>query len=292
MISKEQNANENIEVLVVEDSPTQAEQLRYLLEQNGYQPSVASNGVEALLFLKDHNPALVISDIIMPEMSGFELCRQIREDGKLKKLPVILLTSLSDPLDAVEGLKCGADNFITKPYKEQFLLSRLKHVLINRELRKDAVSDMGVEIFFADQKHLIHSNRVQILQLLLSVYEDAVQKSQELELVNEELKKTQIELKGLNEQLEEKVKEKTAEYVAEIIERKKTEEELEKHKGHLEGLVRERTDELQAIVNAMAGREVRMAELKETITKLRTQLEENGLTPVADDPLKEAGREK
>jgi PAS domain S-box-containing protein len=75
-----------------------------------------------------------------------------------------------------------------------------------------------------------------------------------------------------------------------ITERKKIEEELEQHRMHLEKRIRERTDELQKMVNLMAGREVRMAELKETIKKLRAQLEEAGMTPVADDPLKEMGR--
>jgi two-component system cell cycle response regulator len=299
MKSREGPINESIRVLIVEDSPTQAEQLRYMLERNGYQPSVTSNGVEALSFLKEHNlkehnPTLVISDILMPEMGGFELCRQIKEDENLKGLPVILLTSLSDPLEAVKGLECGADNFITKPYSQEFLLSRLKHVLINREFRKDAVPNKGVEIFFAGEKHLIHSNRVQILELLLSVYENAAQKSQELEVVNRELRKTQVELKALNEHLEEMVEKRTVELKKineqrndEIIVRKKTEEELEKHKANLEQIVRERTTELQKMVNLMAGREVRMADLKKTIKKLRAQLEEAGLTPVADDPLKE-----
>jgi PAS domain S-box-containing protein len=75
-----------------------------------------------------------------------------------------------------------------------------------------------------------------------------------------------------------------------ITDRKRAEEELAKHRNHLEEMVRKRTDELQKMVNLMAGREVRMAELKETIKKLRTQLEEAGMTPVADDPLKEMGR--
>jgi len=209
MISKEKVTNDNIEVLIAEDSPTQAEQLTYLLEQNGYQPSVASNGAEALLFLKERKPSLVISDILMPEMDGFELCRKIREDENLKELPVILLTSLSDPLDIIEGLKCGADNFITKPYKEEFLLSRLKHLLINRELRKDADSDMGIKVFFKEQKHQIVSSSTRMLDLILSIYEDAFQKNQELKQVNEELKEAQDKLKAFNAQLEETVMEKT-----------------------------------------------------------------------------------
>jgi len=77
-----------------------------------------------------------------------------------------------------------------------------------------------------------------------------------------------------------------------ITERKKAEEELEKHREHLEEMVKKRTAELQSIVNSMAGREIRMAELKETIQKLREQLESAGLTPVADDPLKESGNLK
>ena len=72
------------------------------------------------------------------------------------------------------------------------------------------------------------------------------------------------------------------------IEKQKTEAELEKHRKHLEELVKKRTTELQKIINLMAGREMRMAELKETIKKLRTQVEEAGLTPVADDPIREA----
>jgi len=76
------------------------------------------------------------------------------------------------------------------------------------------------------------------------------------------------------------------------IEKQKTEEELKKHRKHLEELVKERTTELQKIINLMSGREMRMAGLKKTIKKLRAQLKEAGLEPVADDPLKEGGRVK
>ena len=81
------------------------------------------------------------------------------------------------------------------------------------------------------------------------------------------------------------------ETLRDITERKKVEEELAKHREHLEELIRERTAELQKAINLMAGREVRMAELKETIKKLRAQVETAGMTPVADDPLKVKGEE-
>ena len=193
MILKEKAANKNVEILIVEDDPTHSKKLSYLHEHHGYRPSVASNGVEALLFLENHHPALVISDILMPEMDGFELCRHIRADQKIKDLPVILLTSLSDPRDAIEGLKCGADNFIIKPFRKQFLLSRIEHVLINRELRKEGISDVVAKIIFAGQTHLILSNPFRIIELLLSIYENAVQKNRELLLANEELNKTKVD---------------------------------------------------------------------------------------------------
>ena len=93
------------EILVVEDSPTQAERLKYILEQHGYKISVARNGREALAKISQRLPLVVISDIMMPEMDGYQLCRQIKGDDKLKEVPVILLTSLADPVDSRQGIR-------------------------------------------------------------------------------------------------------------------------------------------------------------------------------------------
>ena len=103
-----------IEILIAEDSPTQAEQLRFLLEEHGYGVVTAGNGKEALMAAVAHKPTLVISDIVMPEMNGYELCKAIKSHEKLKDVPVILVTTLSDPSDVISGLACGADNFIRK----------------------------------------------------------------------------------------------------------------------------------------------------------------------------------
>ena len=121
-----------LDILIVEDSPTQALQLQYILEQHDYHAAVAPNGRDALALIRQHKPTMVISDILMPEMDGYQLCQQIKGDANLTHIPVILLTSLADPRDVIRGLECGADNFIVKPYDEQFLLGRIQYILANQ----------------------------------------------------------------------------------------------------------------------------------------------------------------
>jgi two-component system sensor histidine kinase/response regulator len=86
--------------------------------------------------IHERKPHLVLSDIIMPEMDGYSLCRAIKSDPALRDIPVILVTSLNDPKDIIRGIECGADNFIRKPYAEDYLLSRISHMLMNQKLRK------------------------------------------------------------------------------------------------------------------------------------------------------------
>lgn len=177
-----------IHILVVEDSLTQAEKLRFILTKNGYRVSVANDGLEALETIKKDVPDLIITDILMPKMDGYKLCEVIKNDNDYKNIPVILLTALSDPKDVITGLKSRADNFITKPYNESFLLSRIQHMLINLDLRRNKISEIGIEVYFAGEKYFINSERIQIIDLLLSTFENAVQKTKELEESNNNLK--------------------------------------------------------------------------------------------------------
>ncbi|MEO6785807.1 MAG: fused response regulator/phosphatase [Chthoniobacteraceae bacterium] len=190
-----------VDLLIVEDSATQSELLRFVLEQHGYRVTSARNGREALAALAAHVPALVITDINMPEMDGYELCQRIKDDPKLKDLPVILLTALSDPKDILHGLECGADNFIVKPYEEELLLSRIRHVLANLELRRQAGGEQTAEIFFAGHKYHLSTDRPHSIDMLLSTYETAVQKNIELSRAKEKLEQQADELRGKNEQM-------------------------------------------------------------------------------------------
>src|SRR5208283_4788678 len=149
MENKDVTTKKQIEILIAEDSPTQAEHLRYILEKRGFKVWAVADGKEALEFLKRQKPDIVVTDILMPEMSGYELCKKIRSDGDLKDVPVIIVTALSDPTDVLRGLECEADNFITKPYDENFLVSRIHNMITNKELRKNSESEPGINVFFS-----------------------------------------------------------------------------------------------------------------------------------------------
>ncbi|MBN2030279.1 response regulator [bacterium] len=189
--------NKDIEILVAEDSHTQAEYLKRILEKYKYKVTVTHNGEEALASIKKQKPDILISDVMMPELNGYELCQKIKENDNLSDIPVILLTTLSEPQDIIKGLECGADHFITKPFNEDFLLSHIQYILINKVLRKNSMADIGLEIYFAGQKHFLTSNRIQILDLLFSTYEAVVHKNNELEKTNSELKKSLDTIKTL-----------------------------------------------------------------------------------------------
>lgn len=176
-----------VSVLVAEDSRTQAEQLKDLLETRGYAVVVASDGKQALEAARRGKPTLVITDIVMPGMDGYALCSALKSDPALKDVPVIMLTALSSMQEIAKSLECGADNFIRKPYEPVNLLSRIDYILSNRALRSERRTRMGLEIDLGGKKHLITSEREQILDLLVSSYEEAVQANEGLKLANQEL---------------------------------------------------------------------------------------------------------
>jgi two-component system, sensor histidine kinase and response regulator len=169
-----------IEILVVEDSSIQAELLRRTLTSHGYTVTIARHGAHALAIVRERPPTMILSDIAMPVMDGYAMCHAIKSDPALKDIPIILLTALSDPEDIIRGLNAKADNYLTKPYDEHTLITRIEHLLANQELRKDARIQIGIEIFFAGKKHVIDADRRQILDLLISTFEDAVQQNREL----------------------------------------------------------------------------------------------------------------
>ncbi len=174
-------------ILIVEDSLTQAVKLEYFLYEKGFRVTLASDGEEALGALDGKDIDLVISDIVMPGMDGYELCENIRNNSKFNAVPVILLTSLSEPGDIIKGLKSGATNFVTKPYAEDFLLSRIQSVFKNGGLDSNQNAMQEVAFEFQGEKHSLKADFGQVFHLLLATYENTLLQSRQIDEANRKL---------------------------------------------------------------------------------------------------------
>jgi CheY-like chemotaxis protein len=414
-----------MKILIVDDKAENIYMLETLLKAGGYKVISAANGKEALEKLRTETVGMIISDILMPVMDGFQLCQEVRADETLKHIPFIFYTgTYTDEKDEELALKIGADKFLRKPMEPDEFIKIIQGVFRDAEEGKFRPQEPALrkteETFQLYSERLVKKLEKKMLDLEKEILEReraeervkhlnlvlvAIRKVNQL-IVHEKdtdrllqgvcdnlienrgyynawiallddtgglvataesglgkdflpivkllksgkmtdcMKRAQMQSgivvtkdphstcsdcplvkryrgrAGFTARLEHDGKmyglltvsipedfaadEEEQSLFGEVAgdigyalhnmeleeKRKRAEEELEKHKGHLEGLVRKRTDELQKMVNLMAGREVRMAELKETIRKLRSQLEEAGMTPVADDPLKEGGRLK
>jgi len=161
-------------VLVVEDSHAQAVALKQILQADGCAVELARDGKEGLEKIDSGRFDLVLSDILMPGLSGYDLCRRIKADPRTKNVPVILLTTLRDATDILRGLECGADNFIMKPYDEDYLRGRVRTILARTgdESRNDG-NDL-VETLFGGERFAIRSSKRRVLDYLLSTYEDFI----------------------------------------------------------------------------------------------------------------------
>ena len=116
-------------VLVVEDSVAQREMITELLRGIGLNVNVATDGVEALESLQKLQPELVVLDIVMPRMNGYEVCRRMKSDPKTQKIPIVMCSSKGEEFDRYWGMKQGADAYISKPFQPTELVGTVKQLL-------------------------------------------------------------------------------------------------------------------------------------------------------------------
>ncbi|WP_321507849.1 hybrid sensor histidine kinase/response regulator [uncultured Methanoregula sp.] len=175
------STRKHAKVLIAEDSRTQAEILKSILEKHGFVPVVAENGRQALDMLDSEKPDAIISDIVMPVMDGYEFCRAVKSDERYCHIPVILLTMLVDSKDIIYALVSGADNFITKPYQGDHLISHLKKVLADASHpAPEDIPGQPFDLIHSGKTFRISHSRQHIIELLLSAYEAAVIQHQEV----------------------------------------------------------------------------------------------------------------
>lgn len=168
-------------VLVVEDSATQALKLRQLLELNGLRVEFAQNGEEALAKLSGGDFDLIISDVLMPGLSGYAFCKRVKSDPVRCNIPLVLLTMLRSPMDIMNALECGADCFITKPYDPAALVHRVNDLLDGRGRSAPGSPCSGVEVTVRGKRYRIRADSGQLLELLLNALEDAVRINRDLD---------------------------------------------------------------------------------------------------------------
>ena len=168
------------DLLIVEDSRVQAKILHRKLTEAGYNVRTAEDGKIGLEMIRQQRPTLVISDIEMPNMNGYELCSIVKSDPELKSIPFILLSTLSDAHDIIKGLHCGADNYVTKPYRAVIPGIRRVASLLETPIVDEDEAEQTLDVTIGGNRYSVKSGRQQVLNLLVSTFENAVEKNNEL----------------------------------------------------------------------------------------------------------------
>jgi two-component system NtrC family sensor kinase len=189
-------------ILVAEDSPTQAEHLRLLLEAEGHRVDVVANGREGLERIQSAPPDLIISDVVMPEVDGYAFCRAVKSAERTRRIPFVLLTERNTPADFIKGLQDGADNFITKPFEDDYLRERVRRIFENLDLRRQGRLDVEVTLHAGGRHLAINADKQQMIELLFATLEDLVR-------MNGRLAETQRIVEEYAHNLEVKVRERT-----------------------------------------------------------------------------------
>lgn len=180
-------------ILVVDDHPALVTLTRHKLIQKGYEVLTAQNGEDAFELAQEEYPDLILSDVEMPVMNGFELCRAVKEHDQLYKIPFILITSMVTTEHIMKGIEAGANNYLTKPYDDDTLFIKIEELLVNPPIpnREAEYVDVSVE----GKTYTIQADHTQLINLLISTYKNTLEQ-------NNQLSKMQSGLNAANKELE------------------------------------------------------------------------------------------
>jgi two-component system sensor histidine kinase/response regulator len=166
-------------VLVVEDSPTQARQLAFILEDAGFQVETTPDAEKGYQRLAAGGIDLVLSDLLLPGDSGFDLCRRVKADPRHRHVPVIVLTAQADPVNVLRGLEAGADAFLSKEREPADIIRCLHRTLAHGAYPVIGSSQGRIPVAFLDQQFHLAAGREHLLNVLLSAFEDVVHLNQQ-----------------------------------------------------------------------------------------------------------------
>jgi two-component system alkaline phosphatase synthesis response regulator PhoP len=130
-------------ILVIEDDPSTLRLIKYTLQQEGYQVLTAPNGLEGLRKAKNEEPDLIILDVLLPGVDGFEICHRLRAEPQTAQLPILMVSGKAREIDKATGLKMGADDYITKPWHRPELLTKIAVMLQRNSVALNSNSRRG-----------------------------------------------------------------------------------------------------------------------------------------------------
>ena len=168
------------QILIVEDDADIAESLRYNFEREGFRPVIAESGEKGLRLALDEKypPDLILLDLMLPGMSGMELCRRLRREPLTEKTPIIMLTAKAAETDKISGLNIGADDYIVKPFSVKEVIARVRAVL--RRVEKDVIEqyeDENLSIDFADMRVACGGEEVRLTRKEFALLEHLIKNS-------------------------------------------------------------------------------------------------------------------
>ncbi|MDU5106000.1 MULTISPECIES: response regulator transcription factor [unclassified Clostridium] len=152
-------------ILVVDDEDHIVELINYNLINSGYSVITANNGIDAVRIAKEENPNLILLDLMIPGLDGYDVCKAIRSDVNTKNISIIMLTAKGEELDKILGLELGADDYITKPFSIRELLARIKAILRRTkalETNEETYNSRGMYINFERREVSILGNKVDL----------------------------------------------------------------------------------------------------------------------------------
>ncbi len=189
-------------ILVVDDHPALVTMARHKLIQKGYEVLTAQNGEDALELARTEYPDLILSDVDMPIMDGFELCEHIKTDSRLTNIPIILVTSMVTTEHIMKGIEVGANNYLTKPYDDRTLYTKIDELLMNPPA--PITEHKTVEVEIEGQTYEIQADYTHLVNLLISTYKNTLAQNNQLSKIqsglnaaNKELELTKQEHEGL-----------------------------------------------------------------------------------------------
>lgn len=152
----------NAQILIVDDEEHIQELIKFNLEKNGYKAFCVDNGLDAIKVAKEEIPDLILLDLMLPGMDGYDVCKQIRNDSSLSNIPIIMITAKGEEFDKILGLELGADDYITKPFSIRELMARVKAILRRIVMQNEDKSYRFGNIFINFEQHEISKENKKI----------------------------------------------------------------------------------------------------------------------------------